>query len=72
MPIKQSNQVELKMLNDKIKSAVVSAIQGIVGPENNVRVLTLSTDLAELLPIGQNVSLKMSIDIYPNDKVPQK
>jgi hypothetical protein len=67
MPILHKDQVETKALNDQIRLAVTQAILKVIGPEYTIRILTGTVEVADLMPTGQNVSLKMSIDVYPKD-----
>lgn len=65
--ILKSNEDAAKKLQDQIKVSVTQAILQILGPGHSVKVISGNLDIADLMPIGQNVALKMSIDIYPKD-----
>lgn len=60
----KSNIGQSKAMEDKIRVAVTQAILQIVGPDHVIRIVSGHMEIADLLPSGQNLSLKMSIDIY--------
>ncbi len=67
MPMLKLDQAQLNELTTNLKAAIAQAILKTYGPEHTIRVLTANVDVAPLTPVGQNVAVKMSIDVYPKD-----
>ena len=65
--IKKSDEDIAKKMQDQIRVSVMQAIMQVLGPGYSAKVISANLDVGNLMPVGQNVAIKMSIDIYPKD-----
>lgn len=65
--ITKTDAGKVKALNDQIRVSVTQAILSVIGAGHTIKILNCDISMDDLQPTGQEVTLRMTLNVYPKD-----